>query len=94
VAGCRLSDTVTIHRRDYLHKECDSLNRMLEGLSARLGQVTQRHAELVATLANLEPHGEAQQATVQKARVDAERVADLLAAFRLHPGSPGKADEP
>ena len=76
-----------VGKRDYLHRECDAINDMLDALSCRLAQVKDDQAKLVATLKTLEVGpGNTQAATLlESARSEAHAITERLAEFRLAP---------
>jgi len=87
IAQGDLAERVVVGKRDYLHRECDAINDMLDALSCRLAQVKDDQAKLVATLKTLEVGpGNTQAATLlESARSEAHAITERLAEFRLAP---------
>ena len=87
IAQGDLAERVAVGKRDYLHRECDAINDMLDGLSGRLAQVKDDQAKLVAALQTLEvsPGNTEAVARLESARNEARAIAERLAEFRLAP---------
>ena len=87
VAQGDLAERVVVGKRDYLHRECDAINDMLDGLSYKLAQMKDDQAKLVATLQTLQvsPGNTQAAALLESARSEARTIAERLAEFRLAP---------
>jgi tRNA/tmRNA/rRNA uracil-C5-methylase (TrmA/RlmC/RlmD family) len=80
-----LAEPVAIGKCDYLHRECDAIDEMLDGLSGRLAQVKGDQAKLAAALQTVEvsPGRTEEAVLLETARSQARAIGERLGAFRL-----------
>ena len=90
IAEGNLTRRVAIRKTDYLTRECEQINRMIDGMTTRLRDVKTEHNRLMATLEAItnpamppdspESHAE----TLKRAREDARRLGMALDRLTLN----------